>query len=227
MGKKYDSCRFACFSHLFHFISSFISSFFSPSLSLSLFTALSCLSICHSLSCIPIITARSLSLFSSLTLSASLSVFHNSLFLFVNDNDNDHSFSPLSVRTDLTYPECQSGWAFVGWQIARITQKEFVQVILCKPQATWDEVRWEKSFSRVQECCWDTGSVVLCCVVLCCVVSCRVVCWETCLSVLSSGLNGQVFSCWKVRGMSSSCMGSQRTAVAWSAKPGKLQKLPA
>ena len=58
-----------------------------------------------------------------------------------DDNDNDHSFSRLSVRTALACPCCQRAWALVTSLIGeKEMQTYFFQVLLLRPRATWNEV---------------------------------------------------------------------------------------
>ena len=109
-------------------------------------------------------------LFSSLSFSCHLSFFS------LNGNDNDHSYSELSMYSQLClgmglgpFPVCRN---------VHIMQKEFV-LVLCRPRTTWHEVglflcwRWRCACARAPLAC---AVVCLYCFVLCCwscVVPCR------------------------------------------------------
>ena len=153
-GKKLRQLQICI--RLFSLLSSISSHFYicsSLSLSLSLFMSLSSSLLLSLLISISVLLC--LCLFSSLSLFISVSVsFHFSFFLFslsipfhlslplLNDDDNNRPVGSLSVHTALS-PECQGAWAVahsLPGEHVRMMQETCVQVFLCKPRATWNDV---------------------------------------------------------------------------------------
>ena len=153
-----------------------------PSLSISPFLLVSLSLFLRS--CVSLLSH--VSLFLSLSAHLSFSFFLFSLSNSVNNNDNDRSSSWLSLYTAMTCPECRTAWPLahsLSGEHVRIMQGTIVQVFLCMPRATCNEVGlYLKRKNNVR------GVVCLCCVCLCVLLR-DVVCCHCCRRCAVGGVS--------------------------------------